>query len=341
MTLIDFFGDRVDAAFVTGTDFGTQRGPFISNAAYRELYKPFHERVNSLIHAKSKWKTFIHSCGSVYNLIPEFIEAGFDILNPVQCSAACMDPADLKKAVRRQHRLLGWRRRHAEDDRVRHAGRSPSGGPPADRGAESRRRHGLQFDSQCPGPHAHAEHVGHVRCDSGSVSWSTIRWQFFNHEWHESARMRHQGYAMTDTSKPICSAGRDFIGGSSAACRSRLGDDQGSVLYLVLICFVATLGGLLFGYDTAVIADAILYLKPYFDSVVDDGGLAGRLCAGRLRRRRHAGGFAERLPGAQEGAAPVRGPVRRFRHRHGVAAESLGVRAIPRRSAEWASVRRR
>ena len=97
-TLIDFFGDRVDVAFVTGTDFGTQRGPFISNAAYRELYKPFHERVNALIHEKSPWKTFIHSCGSVYNLIPEFIEAGFDILNPVQCSAACMDPADLKKA---------------------------------------------------------------------------------------------------------------------------------------------------------------------------------------------------------------------------------------------------
>ena len=97
-TLIDIFGDRVDAAFVTGTDFGTQRGPFISNAAYRELYKPFHIRVNSLIHAKSKWKTFIHSCGSVYNLIPEFIEAGFDILNPVQCSAACMEPADLKKS---------------------------------------------------------------------------------------------------------------------------------------------------------------------------------------------------------------------------------------------------
>ena len=97
-TLIDFFGDRVDVAFITGTDFGTQRGPFISNAAYRELYKPFHARVNSLIHEKSNWKTFIHSCGSVFNLMPEFIEAGFDILNPVQCSAACMDPADLKKA---------------------------------------------------------------------------------------------------------------------------------------------------------------------------------------------------------------------------------------------------
>ena len=96
-TLIDFFGDRIDVAFITGTDFGTQRGQFISHAAYRELYKPFHMRINGLIHEKTKWKTFIHSCGSVFNLVPEFIEAGFDILNPVQCSAACMDPADLKK----------------------------------------------------------------------------------------------------------------------------------------------------------------------------------------------------------------------------------------------------
>nr|MCU0876015.1 hypothetical protein [Pirellulaceae bacterium] len=96
-TLIDLFGDLVDAAMITGTDFGTQRGPFISKAAYRDLFQPFHKRVNALIHAKSKWKTFIHSCGSVYQLIPDFIESGFDILNPVQCSAAEMDPVRLKK----------------------------------------------------------------------------------------------------------------------------------------------------------------------------------------------------------------------------------------------------
>jgi hypothetical protein len=96
-TLIDFFGDRIDVAFITGTDFGTQRSQFISHEAYRELYKPFHLRINGLIHENSTWKTFIHSCGSVYNLVPEFIEAGFDLLNPVQCSAACMDPVDLKK----------------------------------------------------------------------------------------------------------------------------------------------------------------------------------------------------------------------------------------------------
>jgi len=90
-------GNRVTAAFVTGTDFGTQKSPIMSNATYRKLYKPFHKRVNEWIHESTSWKTFIHSCGSVEPLINEFIEAGFDILNPVQTSAANMDPRNLKK----------------------------------------------------------------------------------------------------------------------------------------------------------------------------------------------------------------------------------------------------
>jgi len=93
----DVVGERVTAAFVTGTDFGTQNGPFISPNAYRDLYKPFHRQVNNWIHQNTSWKSFIHSCGSVRALIPDFIDAGFDILNPVQCSAAGMSPAELKK----------------------------------------------------------------------------------------------------------------------------------------------------------------------------------------------------------------------------------------------------
>lgn len=89
-------GDKVTALFITGTDFGAQNGPIISNMKYRKLYKPFHKRVNDWIHENTSWKTFIHSCGSVEPLIREFIEAGFDILNPVQTSAANMDPHMLK-----------------------------------------------------------------------------------------------------------------------------------------------------------------------------------------------------------------------------------------------------
>jgi hypothetical protein len=90
-------GNRVTAVFVTGTDFGTQRGPFISNKAYRSLFLPFHKLVNGWIHQHTTWKTFIHSCGSVRALIPDFIEAGFDILNPVQTSAVQMAPEELKR----------------------------------------------------------------------------------------------------------------------------------------------------------------------------------------------------------------------------------------------------
>ena len=89
-------GERVAIIFVTGTDFGAQTGSFISPKAYRDLYMPFHKQVNNWVHQNTSWKTWIHSCGSVINLIPYFIEAGFDILNPVQTSATGMDPAVLK-----------------------------------------------------------------------------------------------------------------------------------------------------------------------------------------------------------------------------------------------------
>jgi hypothetical protein len=90
-------GNNVQAAFITGTDFGTQRGLFISVRAYRDLYKPFHIKINNWIHSHTTWKTFIHSCGSIYEMIPDFIDAGFDILNPVQLSADGMDAYQLKK----------------------------------------------------------------------------------------------------------------------------------------------------------------------------------------------------------------------------------------------------
>ena len=73
-----------------------QHGPFISRKAYRDLFMPFHRAVNDWIHENTTWKSFIHSCGSVISLMPDFIEAGFDILNPVQTSAAHMDPQELK-----------------------------------------------------------------------------------------------------------------------------------------------------------------------------------------------------------------------------------------------------
>jgi len=89
-------GDRVQAVFVCGTDFGTQLSTFCSAATLRELYAPYYKQVNDWIHKRTAWKTFKHSCGAVRSLLPVFIESGFDIFNPVQCSAAGMDAAALK-----------------------------------------------------------------------------------------------------------------------------------------------------------------------------------------------------------------------------------------------------
>jgi len=90
-------GDRVTVIMLTGTDFGAQNGPFIAPRSYRKLYQPFHKRLNDWVHTHTPWKTFIHSCGSVRLFINDFIDAGFDILNPVQTSAANMDPTELKR----------------------------------------------------------------------------------------------------------------------------------------------------------------------------------------------------------------------------------------------------
>jgi len=89
--------DKMQVMMVSGTDFGTQNGPYISKDMFREFYlKPFR-RVNDWIHENTSWKVFFHTCGSIVELLPDLYEAGVDILNPVQCSAAGMEPNMLKK----------------------------------------------------------------------------------------------------------------------------------------------------------------------------------------------------------------------------------------------------
>ena len=96
-TLAAALGDMPQVAFVSGTDFAHQSSQFCSNETFREMYGYFYKQMNDRIHQLTKWKTFMHCCGAVSRMIPEFIEAGFDILNPVQCSAAGMDPRQLKQ----------------------------------------------------------------------------------------------------------------------------------------------------------------------------------------------------------------------------------------------------
>lgn len=89
-------GNTVDAVFLCGTDFGTQTSSFCSVPTFRNLYFPYYKQVNDWIHTHTTWRCFKHSCGSVEKFIPSFIESGFDILNPVQCSATGMAADQLK-----------------------------------------------------------------------------------------------------------------------------------------------------------------------------------------------------------------------------------------------------
>jgi len=89
-------GNQIQVIVISGADFGSQTGPFISPQVYRELFKPFHQQINQWIHENTTWKTFIHTCGAIYDLLPDLKEAGFDILNPVQISAPGMEPERLK-----------------------------------------------------------------------------------------------------------------------------------------------------------------------------------------------------------------------------------------------------
>jgi hypothetical protein len=89
-------GNRIQVIWLSGTDFGTQCSLMQSKEVFLSLYKPYYKKVNDWVHQNTSWKVFYHSCGAVESLIPEFIDMGMDILNPVQCSAAGMDPRHLK-----------------------------------------------------------------------------------------------------------------------------------------------------------------------------------------------------------------------------------------------------
>ncbi|MCL5098549.1 MAG: hypothetical protein M1608_13670 [Candidatus Omnitrophica bacterium] len=99
-------GDYIDTIFISGTDFGTQKGELFNPEIFSELYVSNMKLMNDYVHKHSRAKTFYHSCGSNFNLIEYFIEAGVDIFNPVQATAARMDPLELKQ--RFGNRIVFW-----------------------------------------------------------------------------------------------------------------------------------------------------------------------------------------------------------------------------------------
>ena len=89
-------GDVVDILRF-GDDLGMDSGLFMPPDTYRQLFKPRHTILCDYVHKNSNMKTFLHSCGSIYRIMPDLIEAGYDIINPVQTNTFEMDPVRLKK----------------------------------------------------------------------------------------------------------------------------------------------------------------------------------------------------------------------------------------------------
>ena len=89
-----------------GDDLGMQTGPMISPAMYREIFFPRHLKLYKTVKEKSDLYVFLHSCGEISEFIPDLIEAGVDIINPVQTNTAGMEPERLKREFGRD--LVFW-----------------------------------------------------------------------------------------------------------------------------------------------------------------------------------------------------------------------------------------
>lgn len=94
--VINGVGEFVDL-LQFGDDLGSQSGPFMSPDVFKNVFKPRYKKMWDFVHQNSNCKVFLHSCGSIYELIPHLIDAGLDVLNPVQTTAFNMEPERLKK----------------------------------------------------------------------------------------------------------------------------------------------------------------------------------------------------------------------------------------------------
>jgi len=99
-------GDKIQIAWMDGADLAAQNTLFCSPEGYRDLYLPYAKKLNDWIHKNTEWKTAKHCCGACEPLIDGFIEAGYDILNPVQTSAKGMEPEHL--AEKYGERIVFW-----------------------------------------------------------------------------------------------------------------------------------------------------------------------------------------------------------------------------------------
>lgn len=99
-------GDIVD--FIKfGDDLGTMNGPFMDPETYRTIFKPRHKMLCDYAKKNSKAHTFLHSCGSIYQLMPDLIDAGFEVFNPVQTQCMDMAPEKIKSEFGKEITIWG------------------------------------------------------------------------------------------------------------------------------------------------------------------------------------------------------------------------------------------
>jgi uroporphyrinogen decarboxylase len=104
-SMLEAVGESVDLLYLAD-DYGMQTGPLVSPQLFRHIFKPRMARLIGFLKAHSSARIAFHSCGSVYTLIPDFIDVGVEILNPIQVSAADMDTARLRREFGRH--LAFW-----------------------------------------------------------------------------------------------------------------------------------------------------------------------------------------------------------------------------------------
>ena len=102
---LDEVGDVVDVIMI-GDDLGAQNGPLFPPRIYRSIVKPRHKQLVQYIKSRTDAKIWYHTCGSIIEYIPDLLDNGIDILNPVQTSAKDMDARGLKS--RFGDRLVFW-----------------------------------------------------------------------------------------------------------------------------------------------------------------------------------------------------------------------------------------
>lgn len=105
--LLPAIGTYIDIYLCSADDWGTQNALIASPTLYRELFKPYYQRINNAIHTLApNVKTFFHSCGAIFDILDEIVESGFDILNPVQWTAGGHHWREWKDKARK--RIVLW-----------------------------------------------------------------------------------------------------------------------------------------------------------------------------------------------------------------------------------------